>query len=224
MPLVLPTNGGASDDDLAVGLSGNSTGNSQSGDPWSAWDSWDTYTINGVACPGIIARDGIRGLDRVTEWDIKAGKGQRGATTTLSQQPLAKGTITSLIWSPGQYFALQDFITDLLYFSDKNAVTNAATIYHPALANLLITNVVVGRIAPLRHLGGKMYHFTAEFIEWAPPPNTSAVATPLTADTVQASDVPGDLPPDVRNAEATYFQAQANHAAAASASKMAAQE
>jgi len=180
---------------------------------------WETYSINGTPAPGIIEIDGIRGFARETEWDAKKGKGQRGAILTLTQYPLAKGSITSLLWKPAHFSAWNSFVDTLLtYSSNKTSQTNAATIDHPALALLDITTVVVAAVHPIRHRGKKLYSVTVDFIEWAPPPQASVVSTPKQADVV-APTLPGNNPPALAAAQAAHFAALARHAAAAAGAR-----
>src|SRR6185312_7644623 len=155
----------------------------------------------GTPAPGIIAIDGVRGFSRETGWDKKKGKGQKGATLTLTTQPPAEGSIT----------AWESFVDLLLkYQAGKASDTNAATIDYPEFALLEIVNVVVHKIHPRRHIGKNLWSVTVEYIEWVPPPPVSIVSTPIKADTVVAPELPGTPPPAVAAAQAAYYQASAN--------------
>jgi hypothetical protein len=187
-------------------------------DPIFNSEAWMTYTLNDTPCPGVIDMDGIRGLDRVTEWDRKKGKGMRGAVLTLTQQPLAIGEITSLFWLAEHFQQWADFYDLLTYYANKNALTNAARIEHPALQQNGIKNVVVGKIGTIRHRGKNLYSVTVEYIEWAPPPANSVVSTPISSGGgVTASPVPGAPPPELPNQHAQLAQAQLERDSAASA-------
>ncbi len=102
----------------------------------------------------------------------------------------------------------------LSYYSDKQSITNAAQIDHPALAKNNVQNVVVGKVGIIRHVGKKLYSVTVEYIEWSPPPSATVVNTPLKAAELTASTIVGNPPPAVAAAQARMFQASAEHAAA----------
>jgi hypothetical protein len=184
-------------------------------DPISASDAWDTYTLNGYAVPGVIAVDGIRGFDREYKWDLKHGKGQQGAVSTLTGQPLARGSITSWLWTPAHFEKWEEFAaTVLTYFAGKTQITDAAAIIHPALQLNNVNSVVVGKIGVIRHVGKKLYSVAVEYIEWSPPPPATIVNTPMKSAPVSVAALPGDPPPAVAAAQADYFAASAAHAAA----------
>ena len=185
--------------------------------PYQSWKDWAVYTFNGVTSPGIIAKDGIRGFERVTEWDAKEGKGQQGGNITRTKIPLARGAITSMLWGTAQWYAWDAFVPLLLKYSTTNGYVDAATLSHPELLLLNISAVVVHKVHPRRHVGGLLFLATVEFIEWTPQPTATIVNTPLKADTASQISVPGDLDPDVRDAQAAFAQSQAEHAAAVGA-------
>ena len=182
--------------------------------PYQSWKAWATYSFNRVTAPGIIAKDGIRGFERVTVWDAKEGKGQSGGQITRTKVPLARGAITTLLWTAVQWYAWDAFVPGLLKYSETNGYVDAAVLDHPELLLLNISAVVVHKVHPRRHIGGLLWLATVEFIEWTAAPKNTNVSTPLKASTQDQITVPGDLPPDVRAAQATLAQSQAEHAAA----------
>ena len=181
--------------------------------PYQSWKDYATYSFNGVTAPGVIVKDGIRGFERETTWDIKKGKGQQGSAITRTQVPLAKGAITVMLWTAVQWYAWDAFVPLLLKYSETNGYVDAGTLTHPELLLLNIAAVVVHKVHPRRHVGGLAYLATVEFIEWTPAPKATIVSTPLKASTQDQISVPGDLDPDVRNAQAAFAQSQAEHAA-----------
>lgn len=187
--------------------------------PYQSWQAWSTYLFNGVSAPGIIVKDGVRGFERETKWDAKEGKGQAGASLTRTKVPLARGAITTQLWTAVQWYAWDAFVPLLLKYSETNGYVDAATIEHPELLLLNISAVVVHKIHPRRHVGGLLWLATVEFIEWTPAPAATIVSTPLKA-TQETIVVPGDLTPDVRDAHADFSQKQGEHAAAAAQSAL----
>jgi hypothetical protein len=183
-------------------------------DPITKSAGWNTYQISGHTMPGVIAPDGIRGFSRATSWDTKKGKGQRGATITRTLIPLAKGSITSLLWTAAHFAAWDQIVRTVLmyYVSTSDAQTDAAQIVHPALAQNDVTSVVVEDIGVIRHLGKKLYSVTVAYLEWAPPPPKSIVVTPTKATT--AAPILGTDDPDTAAASAIYYESSAKHAAA----------
>ena len=185
------------------------------GDPFTTWKRWATWSINGVTCPGVIAKGRFRGFERETRWDLKRGKGQAFATLTRITLHNAAGAFTNLLWTASQWAAWDIMVTDvLLYAPTKESATSALVVDYPELALLNIINVVVHKVHPRRHLGGNLWEGTIELIEWTAPPKTSIVSTPLKADTTPIAPLPGSPPPAVAAAHAAYVQSQANHAAA----------
>ncbi len=161
-------------------------------DPINDAQAWHTIEIGDTTSPGVI--ESIEGFERATEWDLKKGKGAKGATLTLVQAPPCEGRITFILWEPIHFLQWAQFLPLLKYDPDKTEA-QAVGIYHPSLADLGINSVVVKKIAPIIHKGKGKYTRTIEFIEWAPPPKSSITTTPTTSEAATLPSVPGD-PPD----------------------------
>ncbi len=159
-------------------------------------ESWNKVTIAGKDAPGLAE---VGEATRGWAWDVKVGKGVYGSTTTFTGRQPAKFSIKFVLWRNDHFVAWAEFVPLLKYDPSKisyNFDTNytsgvtAVDIYHPSLADLDISSVVVEEIGAVVHEGKGKYSRTIKFLEWFPPPKFSAVATP-------AGSTPVDgLPPD----------------------------
>jgi hypothetical protein len=71
----------------------------------------------------------------------------------------------------------------------------AVDIYHPSLADIEINSVVTESIGNIVHEGEQFYTIAVQFIEYFPPPKSSAVSTP-TGSVANSSTNPTGAPPD----------------------------
>ena len=135
--------------------------------------------VQGVRSPGIIPRGGISGHDREQKFEVKEGKGTAGATETFNGRPPVKFTIKFQLWLPAHFAAWGTFRPLLKYDPLKSPKERAISIYHPALAENEIGEVVVTKIGGLTAADDKgLSERTIEFLEYAPPPNASVTSTP----------------------------------------------
>lgn len=169
-------------------------------------DSWHFVTVGGMASPGVIAIDGIRGFDRETGWDKKKGKGTQGATLTLTSFPPAEGSFEFVLWTPDHFIDWQKFLQVLKYDPTKKKGSGGAEaldIYHPSLADIGISRVVTAKVSPITHKGLGKYVVTVDFIEWINPPKQSVVATTNTSKTnKEVGKKVGDVPKAIQDANA----------------------
>jgi hypothetical protein len=153
---------------------------------------------NGTAySPGVIPPNGIQGFDRKSGWQIKKGKGSVGATFTFVQAPPAKGKVIFHLASVQDFYNWDTFRLLLLYQPAKKS-DQANFIYHPALDDLNISQVVTESISPWRHLGKGLFQIEVEFIEWTVVPQVNITQTPTSAGSGGFSPppLPGLLPGD----------------------------
>lgn len=185
--------------------------------PIEFYDDWTFIKIANTTSPGVIAIDGIRGFERETAWDKKKGKGVKGATLTLTQYPPAEGSIEFLLWEATHFKEWVEFRKLLKYSTDKasgNATAaDAFDIYHPALADVGISQVVTHKISPIYHRGRGLYTITVDLIEWTPPPPVSVIGTTASSKPIDKNSSPGKQPDAVANAQAELAAAQAANAA-----------
>ena len=148
--------------------------------------AWDSCVLAGNTTPG---RCDVKGFKRTNEYDVKAGKGTKGATETLKQQPPAKGTITFYAWRADQ-FAAWDLILPLIKYDPlKDKSKQAFDIYHPALADIEMTSALPPEnLGIWEHDGGQMYHRDIEFLEYTEAPNANISSTANGSDASKKID------------------------------------
>ncbi len=177
---------------------------------------WNYFKIAGVRSPGAIPRNGIHGLDRVTGWDKKKGKGTAGATLTLTDFPPAEGSISLQLWEPFHFPAWHAFRALLRYTPGKKpgsaTAADALDIYHPSLAGVGIVSVVTHKVSPERHMGNGLYIVQIDLIEWRNPPAVSVVATTALSKT-DGGKSPGKPPNPFADRQAQLKAAMAAAAA-----------
>lgn len=158
--------------------------------PLSYPDAWDTVEVGGQEWDG----DGmvlVSGFKRDFGWDIKKGKGTKGATLTLNEFPPAEGKLLFSLVSDEDFAKWAEFKKQFDYDPPKTTKT-AVDIYHPALADLSITSVVCKSFSMIEHQGKGLYQVTVELIEYLPPPPAPAVVTPgFSAGAAQNAKKPG---------------------------------
>ena len=163
-------------------------------DPINDPQAYDFVTIAGARSPGICV---VSGAKRAQKWDVKDGKGTKGATTTFTNLPPAAFTIKFQLWT-AQHFADWDRFRPLLKYDPTKKAAQAFDIFHPALAHLGIVSVVCEDLGQVEHDGQGMYSITCSFLEYFPAPPTPIVSTPQGSRPV-SKDGPGappGLPPD----------------------------
>ena len=181
----------------------------------TAVNEWLYFRLLGTTSPGTIPRGGVRGFKRETGWDIKKGKGTKGATLTLKDQPPCHGSITLQLIGPGGFTsysgqnqsttASRDFL-DWDFFVENVLSINPAiqqglgglAIYYPGFASIGLTAVVVAHYTGPEHVGRGLYHCVIDLIEYAPPPAVSIVQTPTSLKPDTNGPTPAPKPQDPR--------------------------
>jgi hypothetical protein len=160
-------------------------------DPHTNPQAWMVLLVENQPTPGWITE--MTGFGLKTGWDVQHGKGAKGATLTLTTQPTSKGSITWTIPNsiPLLFSQWAEFLPKFKYQPDKNTATNAVSVYHPALADVGITSVVVEEISIWKHNGRGKYERKIDFIVWTPPPVQSIVSTPARARETPNSSTKG---------------------------------
>lgn len=164
---------------------------------------WDFIELGGVRSPGVCTWSGWK---RHNEWDRKKGKGTRGSTQTLVQQPEANGEFTFHLWDNGtiggtghNHFAEWDAFVPLLKYDPTKKKPEAITIYHPALDFIDVHSVVIEDVGPPEPQGEGMYTITVKMSEFFPVPPKASVGTPTTSKQAPPPNVPGTNPPPVQD-------------------------
>ena len=145
--------------------------------PISNANDWMFFTLAGFNSPGSIALGGIHGFKRETGWDIKKGKGTQGATLTLKDVPPVEGKIVLNLLTDEDFANYDIFVSKVLSISPTIQKAQGLTIFHPALASIGLTQVVVKHYTAPREAGKRKYQVEIELLEWQPPPPQSVVST-----------------------------------------------
>lgn len=110
----------------------------------------------------------LSGHDRKINWDVKAGSGQSGATTTLKDVPPIEFTATFYLADKDDFDGWQEFLA-VINSSISGAKPKALDIYHPDLASNDINSVVKATVGGTVHdkKGGQT--IAVKFQEYKPP-------------------------------------------------------
>lgn len=133
-------------------------------------DVLSKLVLAGVKSPGVVT---LSGHERKEKWEVKDGGGQDGASTTRKGKDVAKFTATfELIKDVGRgidHFAEWEAFLKVLRTPIDGKTTTALDIYHPDLAELDISSVVVESIGGKQHDGKGGAKVVVGFLEYSPP-------------------------------------------------------
>lgn len=156
---------------------------------------YHSVRIGGQLSPGYCK---VSGFKRAHEWDVKKGKGAKGANITFVQRPPAKGSITFYLgWfdangiGGGDHFAEWDLFLPLLKYDPTKKAPQAVDIFHPALARVDITSVVTENVGVEEDVGDGLYAIQVDFLEYFPPPAKNATGSPTGSDANRIHVSPG---------------------------------
>jgi hypothetical protein len=135
-----------------------------------------------VRSPGVVK---LSGHDREKQWDIKAAKGQTGASSTLGGDPIGSFEAEFFLADdgdngdgPGDFDKWEEF-QRLIESTVSGPKPVALPIYHPDLSRNKFTEVVCGKIGGMVHDGRGGATVKVKFIEYKPPkPKPAAKAAP----------------------------------------------
>lgn len=138
--------------------------------PFDSEELYNKILLGGVLSPGVVR---LSGHDRNQDWDIKAAKGQDGASSSLNGKPIGQfqATFTLVV----DYEDGADEIEEWRQFQNLiESTTNGQTpvalpIYHPDLALNGFTEVTNGGIGGMIHDGKGGALVTVKFVEYRPP-------------------------------------------------------
>lgn len=110
----------------------------------------------------------LSGHDREMAWDIKAAKGQVGASTTKNGDPIGKFEAIYFLTDQEDFDLWEDF-QRLLESMINGPKPQALPVYHPDLARNHFTEVTVALIGGMVHDGKGGASVKVRFIEYKPP-------------------------------------------------------
>lgn len=170
-------------------------------------EAWDKVEIGDQECPGVAK---LSGFKRDYGWDVKKGKGAKGATLTLNEFPPVEGTVTIYLWTP-EHFAEWNSFKSMFNYDPAKKKTSPVDIYHPSLADIDCFSVVCKSIDAITHEGNQLYSVKVSLIEYNPPPKKSAVSTP-SGSASKAKAGPGNTSDPVGDAQQEEIRRLLNEA------------
>lgn len=142
---------------------------------------WDTLVLDNTGYAFLVDVDG-KGFER--KIDARHSAGREGAHLRWKGWPPRDFTVTVTCWLPEHFLALDAFVR-VLAPQGGDATRRAAyhEVYHPALAQVGITQCVVKSATLLKRAAQGRYEQRFEFVEYSPPRTSarSATRTPTAA-------------------------------------------
>ncbi|MBK8997684.1 MAG: hypothetical protein IPM35_18300 [Myxococcales bacterium] len=139
--------------------------------PFQHPELYSAVKLGGVRSPGVVT---LSGHDRNQDWEIKAAKGQEGASTSRNGEKIAEFTATfylcdlSIGGAPSDLDRWDDF-QRLIESTTAGPSPVALPIEHPDLARNRINQVVNGGVGGMVHDGKGGATVAVKFIEYRPP-------------------------------------------------------
>jgi hypothetical protein len=128
------------------------------------------FKLGGKTWIGEVA---LSGHDRNQSWDIQPAKGQDGASSSRSGEPIGQFEATFYITngpdSPIDEFAAWDEYQALIESTTAGTTPIALPVYHPDLARNRFTAVVNGGVGGMQHDGLGGASVKVKFLEHRPP-------------------------------------------------------
>jgi hypothetical protein len=144
---------------------------------------WDVINIGGVDSPGVCV---VGKTKRHNVFDVKRGKGVKGATITYEGDEPASFDVTFTLWRDPKVtsptdpddFANWEAFVPLLRYDPSKKTMQAVDIYHPSLVPIDINRVLCEDIGNIVHVGDLKYEVEVRFLEYRPPPPVDVTTTP----------------------------------------------
>jgi hypothetical protein len=139
--------------------------------PYQFDEQYSALVLGTMRSPGKVT---LSGHDREKAWDVKAAKGQAGASTTLNGDPVGQFDAEFELMSDGTDEAgLSDFdrwedFQRLLESCVNGPKPTALPVYHPDLARNHFTEVTVKKIGGMVHDGRGGAKVKVSFLEYKP--------------------------------------------------------
>jgi hypothetical protein len=179
-------------------------------DPFNFPQSWDQIQINGIYWGGPHGLGGkitILGATRFYKVDQKDGSGLDGATQTYRGVKPKPFKLVFAWWNAEQHAGWAFLSQMFIYTGSKpGALPPVFSVYHPALALLSISSILVDEVSAVEvHEDTKIAKATVTVRQFYPPPPTGATTTPSSAPP-SPPPTPTGLP--APTAEQALLQAQ----------------
>ncbi len=138
--------------------------------PFDQAELYEKMNLAGVLSPGQVV---LSGHKRAQKWDVKEASGNAGATTTNVGASLAQFTATFALVRDDMLgvdeFEEWNVFVEYLMLANTTKPPKAFDVYHPDLALLRISSVVVASIGGVVHDGKGGATVVVEFLEYSPP-------------------------------------------------------
>jgi hypothetical protein len=132
----------------------------------------DLALIGGAITPGLVK---IEGLSSKQKWDVKEGKGEKGATITYGGDSLSKFSLRCTLWESAHFDVWAQNIKPVLATSWAPPHP-AVDIWHPELVERGVRSVVVEDISQFT-ANGDGFDIVVKCIEYrAPKPATGTTS------------------------------------------------
>lgn len=127
--------------------------------------AYDSFLLAGTRSPGILRYGNPK---REEGWEIVTAKGAAGGETVNNGTKLAKFQFELFLWRAFHYREWEQFKLLFKSSSKEGAQQQALDIYHPILAEIGVTSVVVAAWTPAVPQRGGGSIVQIEFLEYAP--------------------------------------------------------
>ncbi len=136
--------------------------------PLTTFPNVNTFRLGGVGLPG---KWTLLSAPKKFGWQIQQGYGLSGAFVFPKGDELVVPKFKGEFWNSNDYLLFQAVQKSLLIKGvvALGAISSALGIYHPELARLGVTSVVVGTIGPLIQGKGGLWSIEIEFLQYRPP-------------------------------------------------------
>jgi hypothetical protein len=157
---------------------------------------FDYVTVAGQVSPGVCV---VSGAGLKEGWEVKTGKGIKGATLTRTHRPPIEFTLEFTLYDADTWDAWEAFESVFEYDPVKKT-GNAVEISHPLLARRHITSAVTKELGqPVYDPAATWWKVKIDMIQYSPPPKKNATGTPggSTSSSASTGGAPGAKTPQL---------------------------
>lgn len=146
---------------------------------------WDQLVLDNTGYAFLVSDVEGTGFDR--KLDVRHSAGREGAHVRWKGWPPREFSVTVQCWEP-EHFAALDALIHTLAPEGGDASRRAAyhTVYHPALAQVGITQCLFKHASLLRRVAQGKYEQKFDFLEYSPPRDRARSATRTPSPAIEA--------------------------------------
>lgn len=159
-------------------------------------DLYDTIVFRGAPSPGVVV---VRGAERLFDWKKKKAKGSSGANLNYDGSPTPSFSFVFTLWHDHETDVnhldewAHRFLPVLITSVPDNKTPEASDVYHPHLAAIGISSIVVEKIGQLEAQGRGRWTVEVKCTPYAPPVKTKGKSKPKGSQDPYAFLSDGDL-------------------------------